>query len=45
MDQSLKSDAVIQRDLLRQTTGEWLVTAPKGAKFPIGVTAPTAKEA
>lgn len=45
MDGSRKSDDVIQSDLVRRTTGGWLAVAPKGAKFPIGVTAPTAEEA
>jgi hypothetical protein len=45
MDHSHKSDAVIQPDLVRRTSGGWLAIAPNGAKFPIGVTAPTAEEA
>jgi hypothetical protein len=45
MDRSRISDDVIQPDLVRRTTGGWLAIAPKGAKFPIGVTAPTAEEA
>jgi hypothetical protein len=45
MELSRKSDYDIQPDLVRRTTGGWLAVAPKGAKFPIGVTAPTAEEA
>jgi hypothetical protein len=45
VDHSLESDDVIQPDLVRRTSGGWLAVAPKGAKFPIGVTAPTAEEA
>ena len=45
MELSQKSDDDIRPDLVRRTTGGWLAVAPKGAKFPIGVTAPTAEEA
>ena len=45
MELSRRRDDEIQPDLVRRTTGGWLAVAPKGAKFPIGVTAPTAEEA
>ncbi len=45
MNQTRESDSQIKPDLVRRTTGGWLAIAPKGAKFPIGVTATTAEEA
>jgi hypothetical protein len=34
----------IRPDLVRRTCGGWLAVAPNGAKFAIGVTAPTQEQ-
>jgi hypothetical protein len=44
MNISEDKSGAIRPDLVRRTCGGWLAVAPNGAKFTIGVTAPTQEQ-